>query len=167
VAPGVVGSIPIGHPEDRGKGEEGRVAWTERPEESNVPNRNNRTCRSVAQLVEHRSPKPAVGGSSPSGPVGDWRKRRTRPKAVSSRGPGRSPLKAQTRVRIPLPLSVRPHRLSVRTALFQGAERGSTPLGAMRGRCRIVVRESGAVAQLVRVPVCHTGGRGFEPRQPR
>src|SRR5690606_8923365 len=25
--------------------------------------------RSVAQLVEHRSPKPAVGGSSPSGPV--------------------------------------------------------------------------------------------------
>src|SRR2546422_5946721 len=25
----------------------------------------------------------------------------------------------------------------------------------------------GAVAQLVRVPVCHTGGRGFEPRQPR
>src|SRR3989442_6126431 len=25
----------------------------------------------------------------------------------------------------------------------------------------------GAVAQLVRVPVCHPGGRGFEPRQPR
>src|SRR5690349_16919643 len=25
--------------------------------------------RSVAQLVEHRSPKPAVGGSIPSGPV--------------------------------------------------------------------------------------------------
>src|SRR3989442_8709660 len=25
----------------------------------------------------------------------------------------------------------------------------------------------GAVAQLVRVPVCHTGGRGFDPRQPR
>src|SRR5204862_7614172 len=29
------------------------------------------------------------------------------------------------------------------------------------------VSRSGAVAQLVRVPVCHTGGRGFEPRQPR
>src|SRR5207247_2007895 len=29
------------------------------------------------------------------------------------------------------------------------------------------VRGFGAVAQLVRVPVCHTGGRGFEPRQPR
>jgi hypothetical protein len=26
--------------------------------------------RSVAQLVEHRSPKPGVGGSIPSGPVG-------------------------------------------------------------------------------------------------
>ena len=26
----------------------------------------NNTCRSMAQLVEHRSPKPRVGGSSPS-----------------------------------------------------------------------------------------------------
>src|SRR2546427_4411409 len=28
-------------------------------------------------------------------------------------------------------------------------------------------RSQGAVAQLVRVPVFHPGGRGFEPRQPR
>ena len=27
------------------------------------------TCRSVAQLAEHRSPKPRVGGSTPSGPA--------------------------------------------------------------------------------------------------
>ena len=111
--------------------------------------------------------------------------------AVSSRGLGHSPLKAGTRVRIPLPLcrkgpeigsrvevpgpvraptvgsigcSARPHRLSVRTALFQGAETGSTPVGAT---ARVRRTSSGAVAQLVRVPVCHTGGRGFEPRQPR
>ena len=82
--------------------------------------------------------------------------------ALSSRGLGRGPLKAQTRVRIPLALFeknaksvdraedaeldgrlilkrrplgsdlfVRPHRLSVRTAPFHGAERGSIPLGAM------------------------------------
>ncbi len=59
--------------------------------------------------------------------------------AVSSRGLGRSPLKAETRVRIPLPLWSRvqgaptlgtgPHRLAVRTPLFQGGDRGSTPLG--------------------------------------
>ena len=63
---------------------------------------------------------------------------------------------------------MRPHRLSVRTALFQGAERGSTPLGAVQGEQALGrTKETGAVAQLVRVPVCHTGGRGFEPRQPR
>ena len=28
--------------------------------------------RSVAQLVEHRSPKPRVGGSSPSGPATNY-----------------------------------------------------------------------------------------------
>jgi hypothetical protein len=66
--------------------------------------------------------------------------------------------------------SHRPHRLSVRTALFQGAERGSTPLGVMCARDAhqsLGCGTRGAVAQLVRVPVCHTGGRGFEPRQPR
>ena len=26
-------------------------------------------CRGIAQLVEHRSPKPGVGGSSPSAPA--------------------------------------------------------------------------------------------------
>ena len=60
--------------------------------------------------------------------------------AVSSRGLGRSPLKAQTRVRIPLALLMelrfdRPHRLSVRTAPFHGAERGSIPLGAIAADC--------------------------------
>lgn len=29
----------------------------------------NSTFRGIAQLVEHRSPKPGVGGSSPSAPA--------------------------------------------------------------------------------------------------
>ena len=146
MAPGVGGSSPLSHP-----------------------------VRSVAQLVEHWSPKPAVGGSSPSRPaflktegcsskgfvsaegaarasvarlhIGLSRAQasdyaagnclRQLPAAVSSRGPGRSPLKAQTRVRIPLPLlKCRPVRLSVRTAPFHGAERGSIPLRATWGRDR-------------------------------
>src|SRR4026209_2873028 len=60
--------------------------------------------RSVAQLVEHWSPKPAVGGSSPSRPVSSAVSNQQLLVAVSSRGPGHSPLKAGTRVRIPLPL---------------------------------------------------------------
>ena len=70
-----------------------------------------RLSRSVAQLVEHRSPKPAVGGSIPSGPVdsGDSQARaqvqyRQYQMALSSRGLGHGPLKAGTRVRIPLAL---------------------------------------------------------------
>src|SRR5690606_29065767 len=79
--PEVAGSSPVSHP-----GRKGLVQ------------------RSVAQLVEHRSPKPGVGGSIPSGPVGTTRTQDGRPTALSSRGLGRGPLKAQTRVRIPLAL---------------------------------------------------------------
>src|SRR5688500_13860850 len=69
------------------------------------------SSRSVAQLVEHRSPKPGVAGSIPAGPVvesfagsvGEKRKVFVAA-ALSSRGLGRGPLKAQTRVRIPLAL---------------------------------------------------------------
>ena len=111
MAPGVAGSIPVSHP--------------------------SRRFRSVAQLVEHRSPKPAVGGSIPSGPVwlidigwvgqedlapspargGGVNAQRSRlpmrfAMAVSSRGLGHGPLKAGTRVRIPLPLLI-PARSSI------------------------------------------------------
>ena len=44
----VAGSIPVGHPVGAGAG---------------------RGRRSVAQLVEHRSPKPGVAGSIPAGPA--------------------------------------------------------------------------------------------------
>lgn len=72
-------------------------------------------------------------------------RRREPPVAVSSRGLGRGPLKAETRVRIPLPLcflvrpraqhsSSSPHRLVARTPLFQGGNRGSIPLGGVAVR---------------------------------
>jgi hypothetical protein len=152
VAPEVAGSSPVSHP---------LRALFRLDSEHRSGQR-----RSVAQLVEHRSPKPGVGGSIPSGPVvegGDgrlWQDRcrtsvivlapcmakvaQRRHLALSSRGLGRSPLKAQTRVRIPLALSAvssngghnragpqRPHRLSVRTRPFQGRKTGSIPVGAI------------------------------------
>ena len=56
MVPGVAGSIPVRHPAvSASAGAVGIV------EESR--------CRSVAQLVEHRSPKPGVAGSIPAGPV--------------------------------------------------------------------------------------------------
>ena len=81
----VAGSIPVSHP------------LSEARRRSAAGNQ-----RSVAQLVEHRSPKPGVAGSIPAGPV-----RAILPAgntALSSRGLGHSPLKAGTRVRIPLAL---------------------------------------------------------------
>src|SRR5947208_11644211 len=44
-----------------------RIGW---PFESAIRNRQSAIdCRSVAQLVEHRSPKPGVAGSIPAGPA--------------------------------------------------------------------------------------------------
>ena len=123
MAPEVAGSIPVSHP--------GRFRFACRGLVGLVQ-------RSVAQVVEHRSPKPGVAGSSPAGPVGElgagsvklvrwgwwtWALRLVTiavgsdrlllapgsqlpaDTALSSRGLGRGPLKAQTRVRIPLALS--------------------------------------------------------------
>jgi hypothetical protein len=120
--------------------------------------------------------------------------------AVSSRGLGHGPLKAGTRVRIPLPLwkpearrrwdgdgevswattagsavavphpasfvgAKRPYRLSVRTAPFQGAETGSTPVGATLRRqgekfeCSSAMRD--AVVVLMRDADCCFAGCGL------
>jgi hypothetical protein len=101
VAPEVAGSIPVSHPGM--PGEKGRSEC--RLETSGRRGRGRCQAgsvqRSVAQVVEHRSPKPGVAGSSPAGPV---RFELEVPVALSSRGLGRGPLKAQTRVRIPLAL---------------------------------------------------------------
>ncbi len=62
MAPGVAGSIPVSHPFE---------IYELRAVLSAVRVVAFRTGvdRSVAQLVEHRSPKPGVAGSIPAGPV--------------------------------------------------------------------------------------------------
>ena len=138
MAPGVAGSIPVSHPGES-------TGW-----------RLRNGVRSGDRGMKARSSI----GRAPVSKTGGWGFDSLRPcrslienrceernAAVSSRGLGRSPLKAQTRVRIPLPLleqygrrtadgqRERPVRLSVRTAPFHGAERGSIPLRAtVRGR---------------------------------
>jgi hypothetical protein len=91
VVPGVAGSIPVRHP----------AVWAS---EDEVRYCEESRCRSVAQLVEHRSPKPGVAGSIPAGPVIGGAGDNCWATALSSRGLGHGPLKAGTRVRIPLAL---------------------------------------------------------------
>ena len=71
---------------------------------------------------------------------------------------------------------------AVKTPPFHGGNRGSIPLGVtikfgsiaqlgehlpykqrVTGSIPVVSTIYGSVAQLVRVPACHAGGRGFEP----
>src|SRR6188472_2997828 len=58
--------------------------YTEAPE---APTSGDRRRRRVAQLAEHRSPKPGVGGSSPSAPAREQHE----PTDEASAGEGRAP----------------------------------------------------------------------------
>ena len=151
MVPGVAGSIPVGHPE-AGAERAGRCAA-----------RHAGRCRTGGLVTASRSEVRSSIGRAPVSKTGGWgfdslRACRDAARvaaarwgaggkagwqrgismAVSSRGLGHSPLKAGTRVRIPLPLLCRRssagprlHRLSVRTRPFQGRETGSIPVGAI------------------------------------
>ncbi len=71
MVPGVAGSIPVSHPSVEGPAsiQSDRAAGIAFRGDFLVPLARVERCRSVAQLVEHRSPKPAVAGSIPAGPV--------------------------------------------------------------------------------------------------
>ncbi len=98
-------------------------------------------ARSVAQLVEHRSPKPGVGGSSPSSPASDsfqrWRYRRD---VKPARAMGRSrAIRARTLARAEETAAhrlVMPANTGIRTpAAGESGESGPIvfPLGARHG----------------------------------
>ena len=165
MAPEVAGSIPVSHPGRRQFAAAGEAGAEVRSSSGRAPVSKTGGCR----FESCRACWWGATGYGPLARLGQSGSLCVRPiapttTALSSRGLGRGPLKAQTRVRIPLALclrgywlraigywlrthwsslanshrpmahSTRPHRLSVRTGPFQGPERGSTPLGAIERR---------------------------------
>src|ERR1700730_2999223 len=101
----------------------------------------------LAQLVEHLVYTERAGGSSPSPPTN------ARHAAMAGVLPRLRPGLAGAR-----------RRAKLRVALDLVAPRLSYPAGLAAA---IATPRRGGVAQLVRAPACHAGGRGFKSRLSR
>ena len=163
-------------------------SWVQSPSRAprygkNETSTTERACVRSSAWIEHRPSKPRVAGSNPAGRVGNRDGGGRYDGAPPDRTPGwkaRRPMADGER---------RPHRLTVRTPLFQGGDRSSILLGGMQDIGAVAQcfsrlrRKKGRVAatgesftgcpalrsrkhwgrsSVGRAPEWHSGGQGFD-----